>query len=111
MINIKGKIALALCAIMILGGSMTAFAQNDEKPVLISEPVKAEEEFEFINFEGIVKEITEDGENLRVLVTKEDKDESLILNIGKTVLIVGEEEQNILSKRYKARNEGFSSIS
>ena len=97
MINIKGKIALGLCAIMILGGSVTAFAQNEE-PVLISAPIIAEEEFEFISFEGIVKEITKDGENLRVLVTKEDKDDSLILNIGETVLIVGEEEQNILSK-------------
>lgn len=97
MINIKGKIALVLCAIMLLGGSVTAFAK-EEKPVLISEPIKAEEEFEFISFEGLVKEITEDGDNLRVLVTKEDKDESLILNIGKTVLVVGEEEQNILSK-------------
>ena len=97
MINIKGKIALGLCAIMILGGSVTAFAQNEE-PVLISAPIIAEEEFEFISFEGIVKEITKDGENLRVLVTKEDKDDSLILNIGETVLVVGEEEQNILSK-------------
>ncbi|MDY0235529.1 MAG: copper amine oxidase N-terminal domain-containing protein [Gudongella sp.] len=97
MINLKGKIALGLCAIMILGGSATAFAENEEA-VLISAPIKAEEEFEFISFEGIVKEVSEDGENLRVLLTKEDNDESLILSIGETVLIVGEEEQKILSK-------------
>lgn len=99
MIKIKETIALGLCALMILGGSVSAFAE-DEKPVLISAPIKAEDTFEFINFEGVVKEITEDGDNLRVLVTKEDKEESLILNIGETVLIVGQEDQKILSKSH-----------
>ena len=109
MINIKGKIALGLCAMMILGGSVTGFAQED-KPVLISEPIKAEEVFEFISFEGIVKEITEDGENLRVLVTKEDKEESLLLNIGERVLVVGVEEQNILSKDDVKLNAKVSAV-
>lgn len=95
--KVKGKIALAICAIMVLGGSMGAFAQ-EEKPVLISEPIKAEEDFEFISFEGEIKEITEDGESLRVLVTNEGKEESLILGIGEGVLIVGEENQEILGK-------------
>jgi hypothetical protein len=99
MINVKGKVALSLCAIMILGSSVTAFAQKDET-MLIAAPIKVEEEkgFEFISFDGIVKEITEDGDNLRVLVIKEDSEESLILNIWDKVLIVGVKEQNILSK-------------
>ena len=96
MIKLKETIALGMCALMILGGSVAAFAE-DEKPVLISAPIKSED-FEFISFEGIVKEITEEGDNLRVLVTKEDKEESLILNIGETVLILGQENQNILLK-------------
>jgi hypothetical protein len=86
-INVKQIFALGLCAVMLLGGSLAASAEN-EKPILISAPMETGEMFEFISFEGIVKEISEDGENLRVLVTNEEEEGSLTLNIGKTVLLV-----------------------
>lgn len=96
----RRNIALALSTALILGSSLTVFAE--EKPVTISEPVEIdveveEENFEFINFNGIVKDIEEDGGNLRVLLAKEDESEALTLNIDENVLIVDSKDENIVT--------------
>lgn len=97
MINIKKKVALALCGLMVLGGGIPGLAEQNDL-VISPQVISSEEVFEFISFEGLVKEISKDGANLRLLVTKEGLEDSLILNIGEGVLIVGEEKQNILSQ-------------